>query len=1489
MALLSLVRTPTRLVAGAARTVAGLAGDRRSESPGEPVTTDRVAVDAPGVGRPEAADYRAALCAALRQVPGVSWAVVNAPLQRVVLGVTRPAPTRAQLAAVVRAVREQHPEIHGPADRPPPPDHPGAIERAATALVADAAGLVVATFGRIARHVPGAVEAASLITFVDTQPKVRSVLERALGRDRTDSVLALSNAAAQGLVGGVAGLGLDAALRISQLAEARVRRDAWRAEPALLRTPQQAAADPVVTERPCPVPDGIVERYAPRSVAVGAGAAGVALAAGGAGRAAAIAVAGLPKAPGIGREAFAAQLGRTLAGRRAHVMDPRVLRLLDRVDTVILDLAALTTGRLMVQEVHPLPGADEERVRLQAHRLFSAEATDQPVEQGGWHLGPIGRLRLHGRTGARERQRLQREGAVHVIGLARNTRLEALVSLVPQPAGSADALIAAARRSGARLVFAGGRPRGAEGVDAGDVPGRQHLLGNIRELQADGHVVLLVSDQPAALAGADVGIGVNGPDSRPPWGAHVLAGDVLEAAALLIDAINVARRVGRHGVRLAESGSAIGAITTITGSPGGAAGRALLAVNGAAALSLVQGVWAAAELARRPISPPVSSTAWHALPTGKVLKLLHSTGNGLTAREAPRRHRPDVQITPPAPSLMRSFAEELANPLTPILAGGAALSAAIGSLADAGIVLGASALGAVVGAVQKTVTDRAVADLLARSAVMATVRRDGRPVRLPADQLVPGDVVVLAPGDVMPADCRLIEAQALEMDESSLTGESMPVAKSTAPVLAADVADRACMVYEGTTVTAGRAVGVVVATGAATEAGRSMATAAQAAPASGVEARLGQITHTTLPIALGSGAAVMAAGLLRGRPVKDTIGAGVGLAVASVPEGLPFLVSAAQLAAARRLSRQGALVRNARTIEALGRVDVLCFDKTGTLTQGHIRLAAVADADTIQPVHGLDPAHRAVLAAGLRATPAPAAGQPLPHLTDRAVRGGAESVGIDESVGAPGWRLHAALPFEPSRGYHATAATTTGGHLLSVKGAPELVLARCTTLRADAGEERPLTGPARRRVRQQLDRLTRQGFRVLAVAETRRPVQGDLTDDDVAPLCFLGFLALADPVRTTAGASLDELRTAGAQIVMITGDHPATAETIAGELGLLNSHRVVTGADIDALDDRALRDLVPDIAVVARGTPAHKVRVVQAFQANQRVVAMTGDGANDAPAIRLADVGIALGQRGTPAARAAADLVVTDDRLETIIAALVEGRAMWRAVREALGILVGGNLGEIGFTVLGAAVTGASPLNARQLLLVNLLTDLAPALAVALRRPDPGGTAALLSEGPEASLGAALTRDVTLRAAATTIGATGAWIAAATLTGRGVRARTVALAALVGTQLGQTLLVGQASPGVLVASLGSAAVLAGVIQTPGLSQFFGCTPLGPVSWGIAVTAATTTMLGSAVAPAVERRLPPAVTERLEAALHPDRLADLAGRLLPAHVLGTHHH
>jgi magnesium-transporting ATPase (P-type) len=302
---------------------------------------------------------------------------------------------------------------------------------------------------------------------------------------------------------------------------------------------------------------------------------------------------------------------------------------------------------------------------------------------------------------------------------------------------------------------------------------------------------------------------------------------------------------------------------------------------------------------------------------------------------------------------------------------------------------------------------------------------------------------------------------------------------------------------------------------------------------------------------------------------------------------------------------------------------------------------------------------------------------------------------------------------------------------------------------------------------------------------------------------------------------------------MVTGDHPSTAEGIAAELGILNGHRVVTGGQLAAMTDRQLDQIITDVSVFARVTPADKVRVVQALQRRGEPVAMTGDGANDAAAIRLADVGIAVGDHATPAARRAADLVVTDERIETIVDAIIEGRAMWASLREALAILLGGNLGEVVFTVGATAVTGRAPLSARQLLTVNLLTDIAPALAIALRSPPTTTPEALLAEGPDASLGHSLDRAIVVRAASTALGAGTAWTLAR-LTGRRRRASTTALVALVGSQLGQTVMAGGRDPLVLLSSVGSAAILAGIVQTPGISQFFGCTPLGPVAWSIAV-------------------------------------------------------
>jgi len=1477
----------------------------------------RVQVGVPAVTRESGAELARAIEKALAAHPQVEWAAVNATLGAVVVGVLTedeapglPAPDLVDdLVDLVEVLEERdHAERGEDATWPDPGSaSAGAAQQAFVALAADLAGLGAAALGRVLRRTPLPGEIASAATFVDHQPRLREAVERALGQDRANVLLALANAAAQALGQGTTGLLVDTAYRAMQVAEARARLETWQdAEPRLLETAEHAAApadDDLVEPRPVPLPAGPVERHGDVVGTAAAGGFAVTAAATGGDvrKAAGVALSTLPKAGRLGREGFATTFGRVLARRGAVVVEPSVLRRMDRLDTVVLDAEALTTGVLMLGDLLALPAPDGAADPLdelvpRVHELFDPAEPVAPhrvIDDGEhWLLAALEDVPGGDDPRAVEAgEALVADGATLVLGLRRGDRLAAVVGVLPEPASAAEALAAAARRAGLSLVL-GTSEGGGPGIADHAVAGGEALRASVRDLQSAGAGVLVVSRDRRALAAADLGVGVARPDGAAPWGAHVLVGDDLGTAALLIEGVKVARGVSGRSVNLARAGTVLGAIMATAGTTPRAPGLAGLAVNGAAAVSLGNGAWAASELGRRVVVPGVSRTPWHVMPTSTVLARLDVTEQGLTSAEAGRRQREDPAAAETQTSLGRAFLDELNNPLTPVLAGGAVLSAAIGAVVDAAIVIGVTAASALLGGVQRVVTDRAVAGLLERSSIRARVLRDGTPRGLGADEVVVGDVIELGPDDVVPADCRVLSSDALELDESSLTGESLPVAKTPTPVIARTVADRRSMLYEGSTVATGRGRAVVVATGSNTEVGRSTAAAKASAPVAGVDERLAGLTRITTPLALASAGAVVAAGAVRGLPFQQNLHSGVGLAVASVPEGLPFIVSAAQLASARRLSAEGALVRNPKTIEAVGRTDVLCFDKTGTLTEGRLALSAISDGIKLRPTDRLRKRQRRVLAAALRATPRPAPGERLAHLTDRAVVYGGQQFDVDPAHKRSGWWPVASLDFDPSRGYHATlgdidapkgdAAKQSSTleddgdedqgpyRLVSVKGAPEVVIARATSW---AGT--PLDDEARQRLVEHTELLAGQGMRVLAVAErvltadehaARAAVRdgdgdGDVLDDaDVADLEFTGFVGFTDPVRAGAEASVRDLRDAGVQVLMITGDHPSTAEAVAEELDVLNGGVVVTGAELDALDDDALDDLLPRVRVVARGTPSHKVRIVQAFQRLGRTVAMTGDGANDAPAIRLADVGIALGRRGTPAARAAADLVITDDRLETILAALVEGRAMWASVREALGVLVGGNLGEIAFTVLGATTSGTSPLNARQLLLVNLLTDLAPSLALAVRAPAPGSAAALLAEGPEASLGEALNREIGLRAMATAGGASLAWFQAqATPYGSPARARTVALAALVGTQLGQTVVAGGTrSPLVIGASVVSAGALFAVVQTPGVSQFFGCVPLGPVAWAQAAGSATVATAASVVGPELVRRYGPVV-------------------------------
>jgi magnesium-transporting ATPase (P-type) len=1311
--------------------------------------------------RPVAPEDRVGLAdrvrAELGKVPGVRAVDVNAHLASAIVTFGPKAPRPEDLSAAAQraeaALGAQHTDFAArgahPADQEP-------IGRLARELVADAAGILVGAALR-ASPIPASGAAsnlAALLTMVAGVPRLRDAVQQSVGKLPAEHLLDVTIPLANGLGQRTLASVVDLEHRRARLAEQLARQRAFAARAADLCARPADAPTVEEPDEPRPeLPPGPIEKYAESAWMVSLGAFAVSLLASRSAKSAtASLLVGLPKSSRLGREAFAAHLGRALAARGLVTMAPAALRLLDRIDCMVIDAGALAP-----------------------------------------------------------------EGAT-------------LASRV-----GVDELLRAAREAGVRLFVAAPDAvawmnRGVDGV----VSSGDGLTAEIRRLQGEGRVVMLVTAHATpALAAADCSVGLCLAGRPTPWGAHLLARADLADIESLLAACGAARKAASQAVGMSLAAAGLGSFVSAGGFLPNTR-RVMRVVNAASLLSMGNGIRLAHALSQRPVREPRDPTPWHSLDGSAALEALRATDAGLGDREARSRVRPGPPPPSPVVELIEAVTDELLNPLTPILAAGAGLSAVVGSIDDAALVASVVGLNALVGGVQRFSTERAIRELSRADAVRASVLRDGAAREVPRELLVRGDIVLLEAGDVVPADCRVLTAEALEVDASSFTGESLPVPKGAAPSDAAQVADRTSMLYEGTTIAAGRARALVVAVGDDTEARRAAAAAGPAPKRGGVEARLERLTKLTAPVAAGAGLSLVVLGALRGRPIDEVVGAGVSMAVAAVPEGLPLLATAAQLAAARRLAKAGALVRDPRALEALGRVDVVCFDKTGTITEGRLLLDSVSDGLREVPLTKLDAPLRTVLAAGLRATPI-RAGHAL-ESTDEALRAGAAQMGVHASLVAPGYRITAELPFEATRRLSATLGDTASGRIMSVKGAPEAVLARATSFRGE-----PLDDARREPLLRAVADLAGRGLRVLAVGE--RPADGmsTLGDADVGSLDVTGFLAFRDPVRRAAKRLLAELAAAEIRVVMITGDHPRTARAIADEVGMAGD--VLTGAELEAEDDAALDVQLPRVSIIARATPSDKVRVVRALQRAGRVVAMAGDGTNDAPAIRLADVGIALGERSTPAARAAADLVLTDERLETLVAAIVEGRSTWSAVRDACGILVGGNVGEIGFTLGAGLVDGRPPMTPRQLLLVNLLTDVAPAMAIALRPPESSALPPREEPGQDSKLD----RDIVWRAALTAGGAGTAWFIGR-LTGSQARARTVGMVALVGAQLGQTLVAGNGTPAVLWTCIGSAALLGGIVQTPGVSQFFGCVPLGPVGWGTAVGASAMSTALSIVLP-----------------------------------------
>jgi cation-transporting ATPase I len=1396
-----------------------------------------------------AAEELLPLCDALetltQPLQRMEWVQVNGHTQRVVFSYQENAFDADELEALVEHAESLSQVVNaGFQERH---RHPSDTEQGAQLLVEFSADVIAAVIGMGLRispfpSVPFSGNGVALLALVRSTDRLRQGFDSRLGEQRADLVFSLLNSAAQTIAQRPMSSMVDGLHKYSLLREYQTTREVWRRREVELcaESPRPViGADPSVA-RPCPLPRGPIEEYAERAWAVSLAGFGLSfITTRSFQRAVAALFGGLPRPARIGREVFAAELTRQLAARGVLVLNAEALRRLDRIDCLVLQGDLVTGDRFVLGGLLTDDPEEAKSARERVTTMFDSEHPLRDQIDGLWVLRPWGKSKASIDVDLEQSSKERLASGALLLSLERADRVVAIAEIEIIARSGIEELILAAHEAQVQVVISSSDDSVVERLHADDViPVREGLRAGIRRLQREGHTVALVATGDSeGLPLADVGIGLLRDGEPTPWGASLICHGNLQDVQFLMHACRRARQLSKQAVNIALGAASFGALVSAGGLLRLTTRRVVFVVNAASLISMANGFRHSTQLQRLMLPEPRDPTPWHSLDAVGVLARLGTSLEGGLARGEIMRRTPALGIRlTNLEELSEAISDELFNPLAPLLAAGAGLSAVVGSIADASVVAGVVVVNALVGGGQRYRTERKIRELSNVAPPRARVRRSGQEFVVEAADLVQGDLIQLAPGDVVPADCRIIEAHSLEIDASSLTGESLTVRKQAAPSFEAAIADRDSMVYEGTAVASGRAAAVVVATGDATEARRGGSAAKHGRVQGGVERRLRDLMDLTGPVALAAGVGVIGGGLLRGRRLDELVGSAVSLAVASVPEGLPLLATAAQLAAAQRLSKQSALVRNGRSIEALGRVDMICLDKTGTLTEGRIELAFVTDGGEPLELGASDDAFAMILGCSLRASPDPEL-FPEHDPTDEALYRAATAVGTTIQHDAEGWSLGSELSFESDRSYHAAFGSVGNSYRLCVKGAPEAVLPLCTTWQK-GGNTTPLTAELRTTLAARVSTMGQRGLRVLAVAQSRTDEYlGELSPEKMTQqeLSFIGFLAFTDPIRPSAVDAIAGLRRAGVKTVMVTGDHPSTAQAVAAKLWLTEDAEMMSGAQLADMDDGALDKVIGNISVFSRTTPAQKVRIVRALQRVGCVVAMIGDGANDAPAIRLADVGVAIGEHSTAAARNAADIILTDGRIETLVTAIAEGRAMWASVRDAVSILLGGNFGEIGFTTAAGLISGRPPLNARQLLLVNLLTDVAPAMAIALRPPTEATLERLALAGPEVTLGKPLTRDIALRAVLTGLGAGGAWTVAR-LSGGRARATTVALAALVGTQLGQTLRSGQGSRGVLATGLGSAALLAAIIQTPGLSHFFGCRPLGPVGWTTAIGA-----------------------------------------------------
>lgn len=740
---------------------------------------------------------------------------------------------------------------------------------------------------------------------------------------------------------------------------------------------------------------------------------------------------------------------------------------------------------------------------------------------------------------------------------------------------------------------------------------------------------------------------------------------------------------------------------------------------------------------------------WHSLSTDEILSSHSTTPGGLTDQEAARRlatYGPNHLMPPKKRGPFIRFLLQFHNVLIYVLLASATITVALGHWVDSGVIIGVVLINALIGFIQEGKAERALYAIRHMLSLHAIVLREGHPRSINAEQLVPGDIVLLQSGDKVPADLRLLQQKNLRIDEALLTGESVPVEKSTV-IIAADtvIAERYCMAWSGTFVTYGQGTGIVVATGDATEIGRisEMLQDVQtlATPLLRQLDTFGRLL--TVNILLVSTFTFLFGYFLRDYPLAEVFMAAVGIAVAAIPEGLPAILTITLAIGVQRMARGNTIIRRLPAVETLGSVTVICTDKTGTLTRNEMMVATLATADDVIEVGGNGYEPRGVFTRAGKlldetvrtgpVEPVRAAclcndaalehkqGEWLLHgdPTEGSLIVLAMKAGLDLSFENENYPRIDVIPFESEHRYMATLHHDhTGQRFIYIKGAPEKILEICKTQYRN-GREQPLHTEY---WYQQIENMAKTGQRTLAVAfKYVTAVTNSLTFADVEQgFTLLGLFGMMDPPRSEAIESVKLCHEAGIRVVMITGDHAATACAIGVQLGIGDGQPALNGSEIDKLDDVQLTQRLQDVDVIARASPEHKLRLVRMLQEQGEVVAMTGDGVNDAPALKRADVGIAMGRKGTEVAREAAEMVLADDNFASIVRAVKEGRTVYDNLKKSILFILPTDAAEAFLLVIAIATGYVLPITPVQILWVNMITAVTLALALAFEPAETG-------------------------------------------------------------------------------------------------------------------------------------------------------------------------